>query len=182
MSQKEIGKKLVFEGKLFRIWQSENEFGDGRRATYEYTEHKNGSVAAVVLDDNQNIYLTKEFRVALDQTTVNLPAGGFDPKKETPENAIVRELREEIGKKPNRVEKLFNLQGGGSWIWPQYFFLCTDLKNAPLAGDWDEDIEVIKMPFREYLTGILSGKASRHGDFKAAILTAKKLGLIELKQ
>lgn len=181
MREKEISRELVFEGRLYRVWKTKVQLDDGSVADREHLENKAGSVSAVVLDISQNIYLVKEYRSAAKEVQIHLPGGGFVLGKELPEDAIVREVREEIGLRSRKVEKLFELHGGASWTWPQYCFLCEDLVDDPLKGDWDEKIEVIKMPFQDYLHDALENKIGRYGDFKAAILVAKKLGLLDIK-
>lgn len=180
MQEKEIERKLIFDGKLFRLWTAKVLINN-QSAEREFLEHKYGSVGAVVLDEKQNIYLVREYRSAIGEMQTHLPGGGFRIGEETPEEAIIREIREEIGLRAKRVEKLFELHGGATWLWPQYFFLCTDLTDDPLDAEWDEEIEVKKLPFSEYLEDVMADPKSRWGDFKAVILVAKKLGLIDFK-
>lgn len=183
MQEKEISKKLIFAGRLFRIWQAEIELADGSRTQREYLERIYSSVAAVLLDNDLNIYLVKEFRFAVKEVRVNLPGGRFNLGLETPEQAVVRELREEVGLRPQKIEKLFEFHGGGSWLWHQYFFFCSDPVIEPLRGDWDENIEVVKIPFKKFLRQVLEDQSgSRIIDFKAIIMVAQKLGLLEVKK
>ncbi len=181
MQEKEIEKKLVYEGKLFQVWHAKVQLDTGEFAEREYLEHITGSVAAIVLDEQKNVYLVREYRTAAHEIQVHIPGGTFIPSEESPEAAIEREVREEIGIRPRQIEKLFESHGGGSWFWPQHFFLCTDLLEDPLPGDWDERIEIVRMSFKDYLQKSFENTDSRFGDFKAAILVAKKLGLLDIR-
>lgn len=182
MKENELNKKLVYDGKLVRVWRSEVELEDGTRADREHVERKMGSVSGVLLDGEQNVYLVKEFRSAIAEYNVNLPAGRYDPALESPEEAIVRELREEVGMRPLKIEKLFSAKGGGTYIWPTSFFYCIDPVADPLPGDEDERIEVIKVPFAKLLSEVLKKGTARSGDFQSIIMVAYKLGLLEEKR
>ncbi len=181
MAETEIQKNLAFDGKYIRIWQSQVSLNDGSRVDREVIEAKFGSVVGVVMDDKQNLFLVKEYRFAMQEFTTHLPGGRFDLQKEEPEEAIIRELREEIGVRPKKIERIAEFNGGGTWRWPMIYFFCQDLDVAPLPGDPDEDIEVVKVKFTDYLKKILNDPLGRFGDFKAIIMVANKLGLLDIK-
>ena len=88
---------------------------------------------------------------------MEIPAGGID-QGESPEEAAVRELQEEIGKSPGQL-----IQLGGFWLTPgwsdeyMYAYLATDLTDSKLPADDDENIQVIKVPLGEILREINSG-------------------------
>ena len=182
MIEKEISKQLVFDGKLFRVWHLEVKLEDGTRASREHIERKLGSVVGVFLehfDQNANVYLIKEFRSAAKKIKVGLPGGRFDPDSEAPESAMIREMREEVGLRPQNIEKLFEYHGGSSWGWHQYFYLCTEPVDDPLPHDDDERLEVIKIPFGELFKEVWAEKGGwESSNFQAIIMTAKRLGLI----
>lgn len=184
MKEEEISSKIVFEGKNFRITEKEVELPNGKRAFREVSETKFSTVAVLALDDAQNIYLVKNFRTGVSRERLEIPGGRFYPEQgEGPEEAAVRECREEVGMEPKKLELLFEIYGGGTWVSHSYYYFGTDLVKNPLEGDWDELIEIVKIPFREYLMKLLEDKSyeGRGSEFKAAFLVAKKLGLIELK-
>ncbi|MBI4050053.1 MAG: NUDIX hydrolase [Candidatus Doudnabacteria bacterium] len=182
MKEKELNKKQVYDGKLIRVWTAEVELEDGTHATREYVERKFGSVTGVLLDNDQNVYLVREFRSAIGEYNVNFPAGRYNLEKETPDEAIVRELREEVGLRPRQVQGLFSLKGGGTYLWPSFYFYCTDPIPDPLEQDYDERIEVIKKPFKAYLREVLRGARLRSGDYQALVMVALRLGLLEVKE
>jgi len=186
MNEKEISKKLVFNGKLFRVWHLEVELEDGTRASREHIERKLGSVVGVFLDrfdKDANVYLIREFRSAAKEIKIGLPGGRFDPSSEAPGSAMTREMREEVGLRPQNIEKLFEYHGGSSWVWHQYFYLCTEPVNDPLPHDNDERLEVINIPFVDLFKEVWAGKGNwEASNFQAIIMIAKRLGLIEKKE
>lgn len=183
MREKEISSKIVYEGANFRVHHKEVELPDGKIAKREVCEYKHSSVAMVVLDQEQNILLVREFRTGLGRDRLEIPGGRFYPGRgETAEGAAIRECREEVGVEPKHLELLFEVQGGGSWIMHSYYFLARDLHPNPLPRDADEFLEIVKIPFREYLQAQLQSRnQARSGEFQAVILTAKKMGLLDIK-
>jgi ADP-ribose pyrophosphatase len=180
MKEQIIKKRLNFNGTYIRVWNYDVELENGTRANREIVEKKYSSVGAVVLDKNQNIILVKEFRFAIGRKSIHLPGGRYDPNIETPKRAISRELQEEIGLRPKKIEKLAEFYGSGSWVWPMSYYLCTDLVDDPKKGDIDEHIQIIKLPFKEYLSKIVQEPEGSFGDYKAVMIAAIKLGLIKI--
>ena len=106
----------------------------GRETTREIVEHDD-CVAVVALDADGRLLLVKQFRTAVGRELLEIPAGGIDPG-ESPEEAVSREMREETGYLPRKVERL-----GGFYSAPGYateylyLYLATDLVPSPLQAE-----------------------------------------------
>ncbi|MFC1934816.1 NUDIX hydrolase [Chloroflexota bacterium] len=121
---------------------------DGRETTREIVEHTD-CVAVVVIDNDDNVLLVKQFRKPVDKALLEIPAGGIDPGEE-PVDAVRRELREETGYFPRKVEEL-----GGFYSAPGYcteylhLYLASDLTPSQLFAEDTESIKVIRVPIRQ---------------------------------
>jgi ADP-ribose pyrophosphatase len=110
-----------------------------------------------VLEDGR-LALVTQYRHAAARRLLEIPAGTLE-RGEEPSAAVERELREEIGMRPGRVEAL-----GGLYVAPGYtseyihLFVCTELAEARLDGDVDEDIEVELRTLDEALAGVDAGE------------------------
>jgi 8-oxo-dGTP pyrophosphatase MutT (NUDIX family) len=62
-------------------------------------------IAVVALDEQGNVLLVRQFRYAVGKSLLEIPAGGIDPGEE-PVDAVRRELQEEIGYLPRKIDKL----------------------------------------------------------------------------
>lgn len=185
MNEEVLDSKVVFDGELFRVVRKKVRLPNGKIAEREISETKFASVAVMVLDQNQNIYLVKEYKTGAKEARLGMPGGRFYPETgETPEAAAIRESREEVGMEPRDLELLFEVRGGRSWGTQGYCYLGTNAIANPKSIDWDEHLEVVKMPFRKYLDYAIEkpdylGRAGT--EIKAAVLVAKKLGYLQLK-
>ena len=89
---------------------------------------------------------------------LEIPAGGIEPG-EGLEDCVRRELREETGFLPQKVERL-----GGFYSSPGYsteylhFFLATELIRRPLQAEDSESIRVVRVRLSEVIGLITSGE------------------------
>lgn len=152
-----ISTRRLFEGRAVNLRIDTVRTVDGRESTREIVEHSD-CIAVIPVDTEGNILLVKQYRKAVGKELLELPAGGIDPG-EDPETAVQRELREEIGYMPKKVEKL-----GGFYSAPGYsteylyVFLASDLIPSRLRAEDTEGISVVRMPLEEVISLIDSGE------------------------
>jgi ADP-ribose pyrophosphatase len=148
MREETLSSERPFEGKLLTVRVDRVRLPDGREATREIVEHA-PAIAAVPLLPDGRVILVRQWRQPARQVLLELPAGVMDPG-ETPEETVRRELAEEIGYSPGRVEKLFSV-----YLAPGYseeilhIFLAEDLVPERLPADEDENLEPVVMPLAE---------------------------------
>jgi ADP-ribose pyrophosphatase len=155
----EIGltRETVYDGKLFKVYRETVRLSDGRVRPREIVQHP-GAVALVVVDDDSNLLLVRQYRRAVDRALLEIPAGTRE-KGEEPEACARREIQEETGYKAGKVEKL-----GGFYSAPGFCteflhcFLCTELSDSRLQGDEDESMELVRLSVPEALAAIASGE------------------------
>ena len=129
----------------------------GKNTTREVVEHSN-CIAVVAIDDHDNILLVRQFRHPVDRYLLEIPAGGIDPGEE-PIDSVRRELQEEIGYFPRKIDKL-----GGFYAIPGYgteylhCFLATDLVPGRLVAEDTDDIELVRVSQDEIPRLIASGE------------------------
>ncbi len=127
---------------------------DGVVREYVTKEPENRlSGAVVALTKDNKVILAKQFRVGPEKVMHELPGGGIN-KGEDPMVGVARELEEEAGYTPGRMELLGTIYKDGytNCLW--YYFIaydCTPTANGQQLDD-TEFIEVelvsIKQLFR----------------------------------
>jgi ADP-ribose pyrophosphatase len=155
--EKVLASKTIFEGRILKLRVDTVRTADGRQSTREIVEHDD-CVGIIPIDAENNVLLVKQYRLAAGRELLETPAGGIDPG-ESPEAAVVREMREETGLRPRKVERLagFYLSPGFSSEY-MHLFLATDMEPAPLSSEDTAGIEVVKVPVARIPEIISSGK------------------------
>lgn len=152
-----LDTELVYKGKIFDIKKDKVLLSNGRIAQRDILVHK-GACTAVPVTDDKKIVFVKQYRHATGEFLLEIPAGGLEAD-EKPEECIVRELQEEIGYKPGKVDFLFQI-----WLAPGYSseklycYLCSDLQKSVLPCDDDEDLKVYELSFEEVNDKINNGE------------------------
>lgn len=154
--EKTLSSRLVFEGRAVRLRVDTVETSGGRETTREVVEH-DACVAVVAVDGDGRLLLVRQFRKPVEKELLEIPAGGIDPG-EDPAAAVRREMREETGFRPDRVERL-----GGFYAVPGYgteylhLFLAAELVHDPLTAEDTDGIEVVRVTPDEVPELIKSG-------------------------
>lgn len=174
MREKIIHTAHIYDGHLIKLDLHKIELPDGKRSKREIVKHP-GAVAIVALDDKDNVLLVRQFRLAADDIILEIPAGTLDPG-ESPEDCARRELQEEIGYQPQKLESL-----GGIFTAPGYttefihLFLATELVESPSEGDADEFLEVVRTPLDDALKLIDDGKIIDSKTLSALLLASRHM-------
>lgn len=140
-----IKSEKAYEGRAFSVRRDHLLTASGNIVKYDIIEHI-GSVSIVPVDENGQIYFVRQYRHAAEIDLLELPAGTLE-LGEPPEDAALRELREEIGMAAQNIQKI-----GSFYLAPGYstelmhVFLATGLVDDPLDPDADEYLSVEKMP------------------------------------
>ena len=155
--EKLLLRKYVFNGRAMNVRVDTVLTPDNRRTTREVVE-RGDCIAVVAVDADDKILLVNQFRTPIWKNLLEIPAGGIE-KGEASEAAVVREMREETGLKPEKVVRLcgFYFSPGYSNEYCHLYF-ATDLTSAPLRAEDTAGIELVKMPLIEAVNAIASGR------------------------
>ena len=82
---------------------------DGEIFQREIVRHPGAVSVVPIVDDGAGALLVRQYRSAVDRALLEIPAGKRDVEGEAPETTARRELIEEIGMRPGRLEKLVEL-------------------------------------------------------------------------
>ena len=143
-----IKSETLLQGRAFKVRRDFLKTPNGDETQLEIIEH-GGSVVVVPIDDDGNLLLVRQYRHAAQQDLLELPAGTRD-KDEPFEECAAREIREETGMEAGKLQKV-----GNFYLAPGYstefmaVFLATELKPNPLQADFDEFLQVEKLPVRK---------------------------------
>jgi ADP-ribose pyrophosphatase len=149
---KDIGKvlsrNLIYRGKILDLRVDNIRLASGRKTMREVVEHE-PAVAIIPLTEANEVLLVKQYRYPLDQEILEIPAGIVE-EGETFKDTAIRELQEEIGYYPGKLEEV-----GRFYTSPGFsdeviaLFLAQNLSPFSLEQDEDEDIEVKAVPVKK---------------------------------
>lgn len=145
-------RSTVQATRVFKVESMDLTFSNGNRATYERILGGKGAVMAVPFD-GEHFFLTAEYCGGVMQYQLGLVKGKID-NDETPAQAVVRELSEEIGVTCNKVTLLKNEMtvAPGFMELKMYAYLCEDLSECGASGgDEPEPVAVVKLTPAEVL-------------------------------
>jgi ADP-ribose pyrophosphatase len=152
-----LSSELIYEGRAVSLRVDTVRMPSGRETTREIVEHGD-CVAIIAIDDEDNVLLVEQFRKPVAKKLLEVPAGGIEPGEDL-EDCVRRELREETGFLPQKVERL-----GGFYSSPGYsteylhFFLATELVPRPLKAEDSEGIKLVRVRLSEVIGLITSGR------------------------
>jgi ADP-ribose pyrophosphatase len=157
MIEKTIKKNKIYSGKAVDFFCDDIELPNGSPAQREYLYHP-GAAAILPFIDKKNIVLVKQYRYPINQITYEIPAGKID-KNETPLECIARELEEETGYKPKRIEELLSFYPTTAFSNELlYIFAAFGLIKGNINPDEDEFISKEIISFKEALKMVKTGK------------------------
>ena len=174
LTEKIVSSEPVYDGKLISLRVDHVELPNGERSMREIVQHP-GAVAIVPLLDD-DVFLVRQYRLAANTITLEIPAGTLS-RGEEPDRAAERELQEEIGYRPGKLTWL-----GGEYTAPGYtteyihLYLAEDLIHSRLAMDDDEFLDIVRLPFSEALRQVEAGEIDDGKTIAALLLVARRLG------
>ncbi|MEN6451253.1 MAG: NUDIX hydrolase [Thermoguttaceae bacterium] len=149
--------KILFQGYRFRVERAIQVTPDGVKHVREVVRHPGAVVILPLLDDGR-ICLLWNYRVAVRERIIELPAGTLEPNEDPAETAR-RELIEETGYRAGRIEHLISF-----WTTPGIFdermhlYLAEQLQPGPTALEAGEDIEPLLVTWDEAMEMMRQGK------------------------
>jgi ADP-ribose pyrophosphatase len=173
MSDSSTSSEYIYRGRVVTLRIDTIRKPDGREIKREIVEHS-GAVAIVPLLDAETILLIRQFRPAVGETLLEIPAGTCEAG-EDPDATANRELEEEIGYRAGRLRRMFSqylAPGYSSEVLHAYF--GEDLVPSRAEGDEDEAIEVVPVCASEIESMILDGQI-KDAKSIAALLVALRL-------
>lgn len=133
--------RRVYDGKILALELDEIQEEGGVKALREVVRHR-GSVAALPVDGEGRLVLVRQYRHPVGRAMWEVPAGILE-KGESPEQAVRREVEEEVGRRAGHLERwaVFH-PTPGFCDEVLHLFRATQLQEAPVNRDEDEVLEV----------------------------------------
>ncbi len=134
------------------------------RGKWEYVSRARGIKAAVILAiDDDHVLLVEQYRVPLGKNCLELPAGliGDEEAGEAIEIAAARELEEECGYRPDRIEVIGDFYSSPGMVSESFYFVKAHglIKVSDGGGVEGENITVHRVALNTLADFIASKRA-----------------------
>lgn len=172
--EKTLSSELIFDGKVVHLYYDKIALPNGKESTREYMKHV-GAVCVVPVTDEGEIVCVRQYRYAIGRMMLEIPAGKLDYAEEVPEEAVLRELREETGAICKDLTFIGIYYGSPALINERiYMYLARGLEFGETDPDDDEFLQIEKIPVDELVKRICNGEIE-DGKTQAAVLKAALL-------
>jgi ADP-ribose pyrophosphatase len=136
------------------------------------------AVAVLALTDDQRVVVVGQYRLAVNEYSWEIPSGGIEDG-ESAENCARRELREETGYSPKRIEPMIIHHPSNAAIDQViHIFLALDLERTEPESGREEPVEqtikVALVPFDDLLSRVQQGEIRDASTLIAVLLYAQR--------
>lgn len=169
-----MSAEIVWEGKYIKVVK------DG---TWEYVSRARGIQAAVILAvEDGHVLLVEQYRVPLGRRCLELPAGlvGDDDAGESVEASAARELEEETGYRPAKIESLGFFHSSPGMVSEGFTLVrATGLERVANGGGVDgENITVVRVPVAD-MASVVAAKRAEGVAIDVKLLLLLGAGMLE---
>lgn len=168
-TEKKIRTINEYRGVILNIQMDWVELPDGSMSLREVARHP-GAVAILPVDAEGNAYCVRQYRYAVGESLLEIPAGKMEPDEE-PILTAARELSEETGiVAKNMIDLGAVYASPGCFAEVMHLYLGTDLVFEEAHLDEGEMLDVVKIPFDQLLEMVLDNTVP---DGKTALAVLK---------
>ena len=159
---REEERKKVFNCKVFSIWESyckppESPPGSNELTTFSVIDATDWAIIVPVINTPQGskFVMVRQWRAGCQSLSLEFPGGVFE-SGENPQQAAARELQEETGYKPGKIEKIGEFCPNPAIMTNHvHFFLAENLTSIGTQNlDDDEYVEVALVDTDEVRRGM----------------------------
>jgi ADP-ribose pyrophosphatase len=137
---RKLAEREVYRGPLISLAVGTFQAPDGDTFERDIVHHPGAVSIVPAIEEGTAVLMVRQYRAAIDADLLEIPAGKRDVDGEPPEETARRELEEEVGMRPGRLEKLaefYNSPGftdEHSWV-----YLGLDLEECESSAQGVEE-------------------------------------------
>ena len=171
-----VKENRIFEGVILNLRSDEVRTPSGHIAKREVVEHKS-AVGMIALTNRNTVLLVRQYRYAVNEIMLEVCAGLIEPG-EDPVQAAEREMQEELGVKAKTLHRIGEFYASPGFCTEIFtLFLASDLEEASLPQDEDENVSVVEVALRDIPLMIREGKIRDSKTFAALSWLMAKEGI-----
>jgi 8-oxo-dGTP pyrophosphatase MutT (NUDIX family) len=150
---------------------------DGAEAVYTVIANPDSAFIVPYFENGETV-LVRQWRHAWDESSWEVPAGTFNAD-EAPLECAKRELAEETGLIASKYTSLGVVHGAAFLTGQAHLFLAESIVESERNPErYEQDMEVLRLPFTEAFSHALSGRIAHSGSVTALSRAARALKLL----
>jgi ADP-ribose pyrophosphatase len=176
-----VGEREVHQGHVWRVVVADFTGPDGERFARDIVRSP-GAVAVVPLvfdaEGNPSVVIVEQYRPPYERQILEIPAGMRDVPDEPPEETARRELIEEAGLSPGRLDLLIeSFPSPGMTDSVTSIYLATACEAAPRAlhGPEEQHSRLLHLPLEDAVAMIEDGRIRDAKTVIGLLLTDRRL-------
>jgi len=177
MPWKLLHSELVFDHRWYKVRQDAVELPNGAIVDDYFLSVRPDVALVFPVTAKREIVFVRQYRHGAGKVLIELPAGTFDPQKESAESAALRELQEETGYHANHLTRLATLYDNPVKETNKiHLFLAENVELVSAQNlDHTEEIEVLLIPIDAVQEKLVQGEISVSGTVAAVFLGLRAL-------
>ena len=137
-----MSEEILFQSRLFRVEKRFQTGRSGKQLERHVIMHP-GAVAVLPVLNDGRVVLIRQYRVAVDDYLLEIPAGTLEPNEE-PLHSAQRELKEETGYTAGKIVPMIDIWSSPGILCEKlHLFMATELTPGASALEDGEDIELL---------------------------------------
>ena len=145
-----LSHSVIAESRLFTIEEVDLRFSNGNEVTFERLHSGGGGIVMVIaINAADSMIMVREYAAGTERYELGFVKGRIDPG-ESPQQAALRELKEEIGFGANKLTFLRAVDSAPAYTdFVAHLFVATELYPHQLQGDEAEPLEQVEWPLAD---------------------------------
>lgn len=151
--ERQVSSRSIFHGHIMDVEVADVQLPDGQITTREIVRHA-PAVAILAIDAHQQMLLMRQWRAAVNQATLEIPAGKVDARDQDAFAAAIRELNEETRLAANKLTKInsfYSSVGFSDEYMTLYLARGLTTVTRQLPQDADENLQLVKVTLEQAL-------------------------------
>lgn len=169
-----VASEKIFNGRVFDV--TVDTIREGETTYQREVVHHPGSAVIIPAFPDGTVALVRQYRHPAVRYLLEAPAGTLN-QGERPEEGAARELEEELGFVPGKLDKLSEFfVSPGFCEEKMWLYLATEMTPTAQRLEDDELLEVVRLPLRQALEMISDGEIEDAKTIIGLMLAAPRLG------
>ena len=154
---KRINRELAYRGKILEVYSDQMLIGE-TISQWDFIHLRGGAAVVPVLNDGK-ILMIKQYRNAIDEYSLEIPAGMYDSDEEAGETCAKRELLEETGYLAKEIRWLVSVHSLVAFTDEKVdVYLAETLTKGECNLDDEEEIETVAFTVEELKEKLRAGE------------------------